>query len=82
MFNTLGNFSAVYFTLAAVLFILILFEKHFIRLEEKLKAKRSRTGKSVKAASYTKSTHKNVQKNAAYTHSRVASVRRIPDNAA
>ena len=35
MFETLGGFSVVYFALAAVLFLLILFEKPLIALEEK-----------------------------------------------
>ncbi|MBR6567168.1 MAG: hypothetical protein IKK60_00785 [Clostridia bacterium] len=81
MFNTLGNFSAVYFTLAAVLFILILFEKHFIRLEDKIKsnrAKRKNTsvpGKAVKPA--YKNNVNNVRKNR-----NMATVRKIPNNAA
>ncbi len=35
MFESLGSFSVVYFALAAVLFLLILFEKPLIALEEK-----------------------------------------------
>ena len=34
MFETLGGFSAVYFTLAAVLILLVLFEKKLIKWEE------------------------------------------------
>ena len=40
MFSTLGSFSAVYFTLATVLFFLILFEKKLVVLEDKIKAKK------------------------------------------
>jgi hypothetical protein len=39
MFSTLGSFSAVYFTLATILFFLVLFEKKLIVLEDKIKAK-------------------------------------------
>ena len=39
MFNTLSDFSIVYFSLAAVLVLLILFEKPLIELEEKHKRK-------------------------------------------
>ena len=42
MFNTLADFSAVYFSLAAVLVTLVLFEKPLIRLEEKRKAKKKK----------------------------------------
>lgn len=81
MFNTLGNFSAVYFTLAAVLFILILFEKHFIRLEDKIKSDRAKK-KNVSAPVKTvKAVHKNNVNNAKRTGS-TATVRRIPDHAA
>ncbi len=81
MFTTLGNFSAVYFTLAAVLFILILFEKHFIKLEDKIKAKKSNRKNS--RAQVT--TVKNVQKNKTDSVRKcrsTAAVRRIPNNAA
>ena len=49
MFNTLGSFSVVYFALAAVLFVLVLFEKHFIQLEEKHNAKKAKVKKSTKS---------------------------------
>ncbi len=48
MFNTLGSFSIVYFALAAVLFVLILFEKQFIHLEEKYNAKKTKARKTAK----------------------------------
>lgn len=37
MFSNIGSFSAVYFSLAFILFLLILFEKPLIKLEEKIK---------------------------------------------
>ncbi len=83
MFNTLGSFSAVYFALAAVLFVLILFEKHFIRLEDKIKARKKSAYKTVKAESCQKPVQKNasrpVTKN---SRSKAVAVRRIPNNAA
>ena len=42
MFSTLGSFSAVYFTLAGILFVLVLFEKHLINLEDNWKKKRQK----------------------------------------
>lgn len=47
MFSTLGSFSAVYFTLATVLFFLILFEKKLIVLEDKF-TKKHKKRKGVK----------------------------------
>lgn len=81
MFNTLGSFSAVYFTLAAVLFILILFEKHFIKLEDKIKSNKS---KKKNASNYVRSV-KTAPKNKAGNVRKcknTAIVRRIPDTAA
>ncbi len=83
MFNTIGSFSAVYFTLAAILFILVLFEKHFIHLEDRIRANRANLKKSVKKAN----TRKNVQKSnpVAVRSSNTKStttIRRLPDNAA
>ena len=40
MFDTLASFSTVYFILAAILFVLILFEKHLIEIENSIKAAR------------------------------------------
>lgn len=40
MFDSLGSFSVVYFTLSAVLFLLILFEKPLLKIENKRKEKR------------------------------------------
>ena len=37
MFETLGSFSTVYFSLASILFVLILFEKKLIEFEERIK---------------------------------------------
>ena len=83
MFNTLGSFSAVYFTLAAVLFVLILFEKHFIQLEDKIKAKRRAAKKATKAASPKSQSYKRDSSSVrSYDRSKAASVRRIPNNAA
>ena len=48
MFETLGGFAAVYFTLAAILFVLILFEKPLIALEDKWRAKRKQGVKKPK----------------------------------
>lgn len=81
MFNTLGSFSAVYFALAAVLFILVLFEKHFIHLEEKLKAKKARSRKTNTQAVSRKPVQKCSTK-AVSRQSRTATVRRMPNNAA
>ena len=39
MFNTIGSFATVYFALAAILFLLVLFEKQLIALEDKIKAR-------------------------------------------
>ncbi len=78
MFTTLGNFSAVYFTLAAVLFILILFEKHFIKLEDKIKSNKNNSKRK-------SATVKTVQKNKTDSVRKcrnTATVRRIPNNAA
>jgi hypothetical protein len=35
MFSTLGSFSAVYFSLAFLLFFIILFKNHLLILEER-----------------------------------------------
>ena len=40
MFETLESFSIVYWSLAVVLVLLVLFEKHLIAFEDKVKAKR------------------------------------------
>ena len=84
MFNTLGNFSAVYFTLAAVLFILILFEKHFIRLEDKIKENKKLKKKSSSPRSRAvKPVYKsNTKINSVRKNGAAATVRRIPNNAA
>ena len=37
MFETIGTFSSVYFSLSALLFLLILFEKKLINIEDKIK---------------------------------------------
>ena len=42
MFSTLGSFSVVYFTLATILFFLILFEKKLIVLEDKIREKKGK----------------------------------------
>ena len=81
MFNTLGSFSAVYFTLAAVLFILVLFEKHFINLEEKLKAKKAKKRNSSRQNVCRKPVQK-YSSEAVRKQNRTATVRRIPNNAA
>lgn len=39
MFDTLGSFSVVYFILAAILLLLVIFEKQCLRLEAKFDAK-------------------------------------------
>ncbi len=83
MFNTLGNFSAVYFTLAAVLFVLILFEKHFIRLEDRIRAKKKQANKTMKTNSSKKPVQKSVSRSAQKnSRNKVVTVRRIPNNAA
>ncbi len=83
MFNTLGSFSAVYFALAAILFVLILFEKYFIRLEENIKAKKKATKKPVKSNICKKSARKSQAAPKLKTNNvRTATVRRIPNNAA
>ncbi len=83
MFNTLGSFSAVYFTLAAVLFVLILFEKHFIRLEDKIRAKKSAASKTVKQSTAKKPVQKNAPRSVSKDNrSRAVAVRRIPNSAA
>lgn len=85
MFNTIGSFSAVYFTLAAILFILVLFEKHFIHLEDKIrtgkaKAKKSaKNGKSNKTVSKSSKTTATTGKNYVRT---APAARKIPNNAA
>ncbi|MBQ7118558.1 MAG: hypothetical protein IJN88_10135 [Clostridia bacterium] len=81
MFNTLGSFSVVYFALAAVLFFLVLFEKHFIQLEEKIKSKKTKVKKSARQTNCKKSVQKCNMKTAGRTE-RNATVRRIPNNAA
>ncbi len=81
MFNTLGNFSAVYFTLAAVLFILILFEKHFIKLEDKIKANKSKKNNTSTCTKGVKPVQRNNAENVRKCTS-TAKVRRIPNNAA
>lgn len=40
MFESLGSFSVAYFSLSAVLFLLVLFEKPLIKAENKRKEKR------------------------------------------
>ncbi len=81
MFTTLGNFSAVYFTLAAVLFILILFEKYFIRLEDKIRANKSKKNNSRSHISSNGNVHKN-KSTSVKKCKNAATVRRIPNNAA
>ncbi len=81
MFNTLGSFSAVYFALAAALFILVLFEKHFIQLEEKIKSKKTKVKKSGRQTNCKKSVQKYNSKTTGKPN-RTATVRRIPNNAA
>lgn len=81
MFNTLGSFSAVYFALAAVLFILILFEKHFIQLEENLKAKKTKSKQTVRQNARKSTAQKN-KSNIVSSKNKTACVRRIPNNAA
>lgn len=80
MFNTAGSFSAVYLILTAALFVLVLFEKHFIRLEDKIKAKKNVAKKPVgavntrnKVASKTNTSKKS---------NSTATIRRVPHNAA
>lgn len=46
MFNNIGSFSTVYFTLAFILFFLVLFEKKLIVLEDKITEKIKRGGKN------------------------------------
>lgn len=58
MFDTLANFSTVYFILAAILFLLILFEKHLIEIENSIKAARKQ-----KQAHTTNRTIKEVRRN-------------------
>lgn len=61
MFATLGSFSVVYFALAGVLFILILFEKYFIAFEDKYRkrARNKRKQRKVQSNGNTKC-HKSV----------------------
>jgi hypothetical protein len=40
MFQSISSFSIVYFSLSAVLFVLILFEDKLISIEEKIKKER------------------------------------------
>lgn len=37
MFENIGTFSAIYFSLSAVTFVLILFEKKLIKFEERFR---------------------------------------------
>ncbi len=80
MFSTLGSFSAVYFTLAAIVFVLILFEKHLIALEDNFKAKRAVTKKSIKNNKSIKNTPKSKSNNT--RRNSASSVRKIPGSAA
>lgn len=85
MFNTIGSFSAVYFTLAAILFILVLFEKHFIHLEDKIRADRAKSKKSVKRNKSSKPVNKAAHTSAASRKNCVrnsGTIRKIPNNAA
>ena len=85
MFNTLGSFSAVYFTLAAILFILVLFEKHFIRLEDKIRADRAKSKKAVKKTAAKKTSGKASQtafRNCADKRTSNTTIRKIPNTAA
>ncbi len=81
MFNTVSSFSAVYLILTAVLFILILFEKHFIQLEDKIRAKKSVSKKSIKNANSKKTVRKN-NANMTKKNGNTAAIRRVPNNAA
>ena len=82
MFTTLGSFSAVYFTLAAVLFILILFEKHFIKLEDKIRAKKSSEGNASRTrTAAVKSAQRSKRENVKICRN-TSAVRRPPYNAA
>ncbi len=80
MFNTLGSFSAVYFALAAVLFVLILFEKYFVQLEDKIRANRVKAKKAakqnVKKRPVQKCRNNTVKSNGTHTY------RKVPNNAA
>lgn len=87
MFNTIGSFSVVYFTLGIILFLLVLFEKHFIQLEEKIKARKTDAKKvPTKKARKTKNINKSVYGNKANPSVRktaaASPVKRIPHNAA
>lgn len=81
MFNTIGSFSAVYLTLTAVLFILVLFEKYFINLEDKIKAKKAVSKKAVKASAPKKAVRKG-NRNMNKCKDNTAAIRRVPNNAA
>ena len=82
MFNTLGSFSFVYFTLAAILFILILFEKYFIQLEDKIKANKKSAKKNISRKNASRISSQNPSKKIVKKSTSKVTVRRIPNNAA
>ncbi len=59
MFDTLGSFSVVYFILATILILLVVFEKQCLRLEAKFDAK----VRKIKKAKMQKNRAKVVQQN-------------------
>ncbi len=59
MFDTLGSFSVVYFILATILILLVVFEKQCLRLEAKFDAK----VRKMKNAKMQKNRAKVVQQN-------------------
>ena len=61
MFDTLASFSTVYFILAAILFLLVLFEKHLIAFEDNARAARS--ARKQKQAHTKNKTIKEVRRN-------------------
>lgn len=72
MFDTLGSFSVVYFILATILILLVVFEKQCLRLEAKFDAK-IRKARKAKAQ---KNREKNIQQN----RQRPQSTRRTQQN--
>ncbi len=56
MFETLGEFSAVYFALAAVLVLLVLFKKPLIALEDRIRLKEDVVRKQAKIIEVQKGT--------------------------
>ncbi len=62
MFDTLGSFSTVYFILATIFILLVLFEKQCLQLEAKFDAKVRKMKRAKAQKAKIKSTQQNRQK--------------------